>query len=98
MMLSSPDVSKYIYFFQQDNKISFWSIGSHEAANEDEFDGDPQLLCDQKHNGDVLDLQVRTLWQSAVVMHQHVIVSGFLAQKCNLYRRQITGYTLVLIG
>lgn len=46
--------------FKQDNRISFWSIGNHEtAAMENGFDGDPQLLCDQKHDGDVLDLQVR---------------------------------------
>lgn len=54
---------------QQDNKISFWSIGNPEtSANEDGFEGDPQLLCDHKHNGDVLDLQVRPLWQSAGVV------------------------------
>lgn len=97
-VLGSLGVFKYIYIFLQDNKISFWSIGSHEAsANEDEFEGDPQLLCDQKHNGDVLDLQVRPLWQSAVAMHQHAIVSRPLAQKYNLDRHQIIGYTVVLI-
>lgn len=44
---------------QQDNKISFWSIGNHEtSANDDGFEGDPQLLCEQRHKGDVLELQV----------------------------------------
>ena len=46
----------------QDNKISFWSIGSHGSSSvEDGFEGDPQLLCEHKHDGDVLDLQVRLL-------------------------------------
>ncbi|TWW68599.1 Nucleoporin Nup43 [Takifugu flavidus] len=41
-----------------DNKISFWSIGNHEtSANDDGFEGDPQLLCEQRHKGDVLELQ-----------------------------------------
>ncbi|KAG8011387.1 Nucleoporin Nup43 [Nibea albiflora] len=41
-----------------DNKISFWSIGNAAASGlEDGFEGDPQLLCEHKHDGDVLDLQ-----------------------------------------
>lgn len=39
--------------------MSLWTIGDHGTANmEDDFEGDPQLLCDIKHSGDVLDLQV----------------------------------------
>lgn len=53
--------------------MSLWTIGDHGVANmEDAFEGDPQLLCDIKHEGDVLDLQVsfdifaleRSLWIS----------------------------------
>lgn len=44
----------------QVNKISFWSIGNHGSSDMDDgFEGDPQLLCEHKHDGDVLDLQVR---------------------------------------
>lgn len=44
----------------QENRISVWSIVNQDtSAIEDGFEGDPQLLCDQKHDGDVLDLQVR---------------------------------------
>lgn len=43
----------------QDNRISIWSIGSNGSTGmEDGFEGDPQLLCEHKHDGDVLDLQV----------------------------------------
>lgn len=44
----------------QDNKVSIWSIGNHKNSGlEDGFEGDPQILCEHKHGGDVLDLQVR---------------------------------------
>uniref|UniRef100_H3DP76 Nucleoporin 43 n=1 Tax=Tetraodon nigroviridis TaxID=99883 RepID=H3DP76_TETNG len=56
--LQQPDIFVTGSWDNEENKVSFWSIGSHEAsANEDRFEGDPQLLCDQRHNGDVLDLQ-----------------------------------------
>lgn len=43
----------------QDNRISIWSTGSNLSTGmEDGFEGDPQLLCEHKHDGDVLDLQV----------------------------------------
>ncbi|XP_028295031.1 nucleoporin Nup43 [Gouania willdenowi] len=42
----------------EDNKVSLWSIGNYGGLGmEDGFEGDPQLLCDIKHDGDVLDLQ-----------------------------------------
>ena len=48
----------------QDNKISFWSIGNHGILGmEDGFEGEPQLLCEHKHDGDVLDLQVSHSWR-----------------------------------
>lgn len=39
---------------------------------DDGFEGDPQLLCEHKHDGDVLDLQVRLSWESEL-MYQPVI-------------------------
>jgi hypothetical protein len=45
----------------QENKISLWSIGEEISGMEAEFEGDPQLLCECKHGGDVLDLNVRWL-------------------------------------
>lgn len=33
---------------------------------EDGFEGDPQLLCEHKHDGDVLDLQVSVMWTYSV--------------------------------
>lgn len=32
---------------------------------EDGFEGDPQLLCEHKHDGDVLDLQVSVMWTTS---------------------------------
>lgn len=44
----------------QDNRIMIWSIGDHGVSDMDDgFEGDPQLLCEHKHDGDVMDLQVR---------------------------------------
>lgn len=55
--LNNPNV-----WLLQDNKISFWSIGNSGASGiDDGFEGDPQLLCEHKHDGDVLDLQVRLM-------------------------------------
>lgn len=46
----------------QDNTISFWSIGNQGVSGvEDGFEGDPQLLCEHRHDGDVLDLQVTVM-------------------------------------
>lgn len=46
--------------FLQENKVSVWSIGDQGRSDlEDGFEGDPQLLCEYNHDGDVLDLQVK---------------------------------------
>lgn len=43
----------------QDNKLCLWSVGENEGCTmEDELEGDPQLLGECGHGGDVLDLQV----------------------------------------
>uniref|UniRef100_W5NK62 Nucleoporin 43 n=1 Tax=Lepisosteus oculatus TaxID=7918 RepID=W5NK62_LEPOC len=50
--LAPPD------FQAMDNKVSIWSVGELSVTSmEDEFEGDPQLLCDYRHGGDVMDLQ-----------------------------------------
>uniref|UniRef100_A0A674P233 Nucleoporin 43 n=1 Tax=Takifugu rubripes TaxID=31033 RepID=A0A674P233_TAKRU len=56
--LQQPDIFVTGSWDNEDNKISFWSTGNHEtSANDDGFEGDPQLLCEQRHKGDVLELQ-----------------------------------------
>ncbi|KAI1897452.1 hypothetical protein AGOR_G00083430 [Albula goreensis] len=56
--LHQPDIFATGSWDNEDNKVSIWSIGEHGVSNmDDEFEGDPQLLCEYKHNGDVLDLQ-----------------------------------------
>lgn len=43
----------------QDNKLCLWRVGENEGYTmEDEQEGEPQLLCECEHGGDVLDLQV----------------------------------------
>ncbi|KAM7367638.1 hypothetical protein PAMP_013923 [Pampus punctatissimus] len=56
--LQQPDIFATGSWDNEDNKISFWSIENHGVSGiEDGFEGDPQLLCEHKHDGDVLDLQ-----------------------------------------
>ncbi|XP_043925254.1 nucleoporin Nup43 isoform X2 [Protopterus annectens] len=41
-----------------ENKISVWCFGDFAASGMEEvYEVEPQLLCEMKHNGDVLDLQ-----------------------------------------
>ncbi|CAB1342870.1 unnamed protein product [Coregonus sp. 'balchen'] len=56
--LQQPDIFATGSWDNEDNKISIWSIGENGVSSmDDEFEGDPQLVCEYKHNGDVLDLQ-----------------------------------------
>lgn len=56
--LQQPDIFATGSWDNEDNKISIWSIGSNESNSiDDGFEGDPQLLCEHKHDGDILDLQ-----------------------------------------
>ncbi|KFW67162.1 Nucleoporin Nup43, partial [Pygoscelis adeliae] len=42
----------------QDNRISIWSVGDlGNVGLSGEYQGEPQLLCDIRHNGDVMDMQ-----------------------------------------
>ncbi|XP_064913537.1 nucleoporin Nup43 isoform X1 [Columba livia] len=41
-----------------DNRISLWSVGDlGNVGLNGEYQGEPQLLCDIRHNGDVMDMQ-----------------------------------------
>ncbi|KAF0023803.1 hypothetical protein F2P81_024433 [Scophthalmus maximus] len=56
--LQQPDVFATGSWDNENNKISIWSIGNNGSSGTDDgFEGDPQLLCEHKHDGDVLDLQ-----------------------------------------
>uniref|UniRef100_A0A4W5MWR5 Nucleoporin 43 n=1 Tax=Hucho hucho TaxID=62062 RepID=A0A4W5MWR5_9TELE len=56
--LQQPDIFATGSWDNEDNSISIWSIGENGVSiMDDEFEGDPQLVCEYKHNGDVLDLQ-----------------------------------------
>lgn len=56
--LQQPDVFAVGSWDNQDNKVSFWTVESGGRSGlEDGFEGDPQLLCESQHDGDVMDLQ-----------------------------------------
>lgn len=56
--LQQPEIFATGSWDNEDNKVSLWSIGQNGVSSmEDEFEGDPQLLCELRHDGDVLDLQ-----------------------------------------
>uniref|UniRef100_A0A3Q3KKC4 Uncharacterized protein n=1 Tax=Monopterus albus TaxID=43700 RepID=A0A3Q3KKC4_MONAL len=70
--LQQPDIFTTGSWDNEDNKISFWSIGNYEVSDiEDGFEGDPQLLCEHKHEGDVLDLQTISVSQHWARAHHY---------------------------
>ncbi|XP_064365238.1 nucleoporin Nup43 isoform X2 [Dromaius novaehollandiae] len=43
---------------KNDNRISIWSVGDLGSVGlNGEYQGEPQLLCDIRHSGDVMDMQ-----------------------------------------
>lgn len=54
-------VQEYIFLIiLQENKISVWSVGDFSGlALNGEYHGEPHLLCDIQHSGDVMDMQVK---------------------------------------
>ncbi|XP_062428357.1 nucleoporin Nup43 [Rhea pennata] len=56
--LQLPDVFATGSWDNEDNRISIWSVGDlgNVGLNGD-YQGEPQLLCDIRHNGDVMDMQ-----------------------------------------
>lgn len=76
--LQQPDIFVTGSWDNEENRISVWSIVNQDtSAIEDGFEGDPQLLCDQKHDGDVLDLQF---------LDQERIVTASSTGAVNIYR------------
>ncbi|CAH2250829.1 nucleoporin Nup43 [Pelobates cultripes] len=56
--LQQPDVFATGSWDNEENKLSIWSTGGFGALNtEEDYQGDFKLLCDIRHNGDVLDMQ-----------------------------------------
>nr|XP_015803110.2 nucleoporin Nup43 isoform X2 [Nothobranchius furzeri] len=56
--LQQPEIFATGSWDNEENKISIWSVGNYENSGlEDGFEGDPQLICENKHDGDVLGLQ-----------------------------------------
>ncbi|XP_053315942.1 nucleoporin Nup43 [Spea bombifrons] len=56
--LQQPDVFAAGSWDNEENKVSVWTTGDFGAINlDDDYQGEPKLLCDIRHSGDVLDLQ-----------------------------------------
>ncbi|XP_018599193.1 nucleoporin Nup43 [Scleropages formosus] len=55
--LQQPDIFATGSWDNEENKLSLWSVGELGLSSmEEDMEGDPQLLCDIRHKGDVLDL------------------------------------------
>ncbi|KPP79785.1 nucleoporin Nup43-like [Scleropages formosus] len=67
--LQQPDIFATGSWDNEENKLSLWSVGELGLSSmEEDMEGDPQLLCDIRHKGDVLDLStlsVSQLWDRA---------------------------------
>ncbi|XP_033846356.1 nucleoporin Nup43 [Periophthalmus magnuspinnatus] len=84
--LQQPEIFATGSWDNEDNKISIWSIGSNGVpAMEDEFEGDPQLVCELRHDGDVLDLQF---------LDQERIVTGSSTGAISIFRHHQNSQTL----
>uniref|UniRef100_A0A3P8UPX7 Nucleoporin 43 n=1 Tax=Cynoglossus semilaevis TaxID=244447 RepID=A0A3P8UPX7_CYNSE len=70
--LQQPEIFATGSWDNEENKISLWSIGNHEnVAMDDGNEGDPQVLCEHKHDGDVLDLQTLSVSQHWARAHRY---------------------------
>uniref|UniRef100_A0A3B3DY37 Nucleoporin 43 n=1 Tax=Oryzias melastigma TaxID=30732 RepID=A0A3B3DY37_ORYME len=70
--LQQPEVFAAGSWDNEDNKISIWSTGNQNNSGlEDGFEGDPQILCEHKHDGDVLDLQTISVLQQWPRAHSY---------------------------
>ncbi|KAM4694525.1 nucleoporin Nup43 [Discoglossus pictus] len=56
--LQQPDVFATGSWDNEENKVSLWSSGDcGPMSMDEEYQGDPKLLCDIRHSGDVMDMQ-----------------------------------------
>ncbi|XP_060096742.1 nucleoporin Nup43 [Heteronotia binoei] len=56
--LQSPEVFATGSWDNEENNISIWLVGDFEGLGvSGEYHGEPHLLCDIQHSGDVMDLQ-----------------------------------------
>ncbi|XP_029449946.1 nucleoporin Nup43 [Rhinatrema bivittatum] len=84
--LQLPDVFATGSWDNEENKISVWSIGDFGSFNSDgDYEGDHQLLCDIKHNGDVLDMQF---------LDQERIVTASSSGSVTIFRHHQNSQTL----
>nr|XP_023665926.1 nucleoporin Nup43 [Paramormyrops kingsleyae] len=84
--LQQPDIFATGSWDNEDNKVSLWSVGEHGFSKmDDDFEGDPQLLCEYQHNGDVLGLQF---------LDQERIVAGSSTGSVTIFRYHQNSQTL----
>ncbi|XP_074846497.1 nucleoporin Nup43 isoform X1 [Carettochelys insculpta] len=57
-VLQPPELFATGSWDNEENKISIWSVGDFGSLGPSgEYQGEPQLLCDIRHDGDVMDMQ-----------------------------------------
>ncbi|XP_006007599.1 nucleoporin Nup43 isoform X2 [Latimeria chalumnae] len=70
--LQQPDVFATGSWDNEENKVSLWTIGDYGSSGmEEDYEGDPQLLCEIVHVGDVMDLQRFSINQQWKRAHYH---------------------------
>uniref|UniRef100_A0A8C4WLP3 Uncharacterized protein n=1 Tax=Gopherus evgoodei TaxID=1825980 RepID=A0A8C4WLP3_9SAUR len=76
--LQPPELFATGSWDNEENKISVWSVGDFGSLGpNEEYQGEPQLLCDIRHHGDVMDMQF---------FDQERIVAAIISRKCNHFR------------
>ncbi|POI23676.1 hypothetical protein CIB84_012576 [Bambusicola thoracicus] len=84
--LQPPDLFATGSWDNEDNRISIWSVGDAGSAGlNGEYQGEPQLLCDIRHNGDVMDMQF---------LDQERIVVGSSTGSVTVFRHHQNNQTL----
>uniref|UniRef100_A0A8V0XPH3 Nucleoporin 43 n=1 Tax=Gallus gallus TaxID=9031 RepID=A0A8V0XPH3_CHICK len=84
--LQPPDLFATGSWDNEDNRISIWSVGDVGSAGlNGEYQGEPQLLCDIRHNGDVMDMQF---------LDQERIVVGSSTGSVTVFRHHQNNQTL----
>uniref|UniRef100_A0A8D2LYN5 Nucleoporin 43 n=1 Tax=Varanus komodoensis TaxID=61221 RepID=A0A8D2LYN5_VARKO len=84
--LQPPEVFATGSWDNEENKISVWSVGDFEGLDPNgEYHGEPRLLCDIQHSGDVMDMQF---------LDQERIVTASSTGSVNIFRHHQNNQSL----
>ncbi|XP_019383092.1 PREDICTED: nucleoporin Nup43 [Gavialis gangeticus] len=84
--LQPPELFATGSWDNEENKVSIWSVGAVESVSPNgEYQGEPQLLCDIRHYGDVMDMQF---------LDQERIVAASSTGSVTIFRHHQSNQTL----